>query len=119
MEMMDIRISEMMEMQQKLWENNKEYWSPIEPQYARNYILWMIEELGESIAIIKKQGDKAIMDNEGVREAFKEELSDVLMYYIEILRRYHISAEEISQAFIKKYEKNLKRNYKIEYTKKS
>lgn len=114
----DLKISDMMEMQQELWEVNKDKWLPIEAKYGRNYILWLIEELGETIAIIKKKGDNAIMKNENVRVAFLEELSDVLMYYIEILRRYNITPCELSRAFIDKHNRNMKRNYLSEYSSK-
>ena len=96
----DIKISEMMGMQKELWEANKENWSPMEAKYGRNFLLWMIEEMGEAISIIKKKGDNAIMTNEEVRRAFVEELSDVLMYYNETLLRYGITANEISTAYI-------------------
>ena len=54
--MSDLKLSEMMAMQKELWEKYRDSWSPMEPLYARNSILWMIEELGEVIAIIKKAG---------------------------------------------------------------
>lgn len=113
----DIKISEMMGMQKELWEANKENWSPMEAKYGRNFLLWMIEEMGEAISIIKKKGDNAIMTNEEVRRAFVEELSDVLMYYNETLLRYGITTNEISTAYIQKHNKNMKRNYKEEYKK--
>lgn len=43
----DINISEMMEMQKELWEIHKDKWSPMEAKYGRNFLLWMIEEMGE------------------------------------------------------------------------
>lgn len=112
----DLKISDMMKMQQELWEKNKDKWLPIEAKYGRNYILWLIEELGETIAIIKKKGDNAIMENENVRVAFVEELSDVLMYYIEILRRYNITPCELSRVFVDKHNRNMKRDYLTEYS---
>ena len=56
----DINFSEMMKMQKELWEVNKDKWSPMEAKYGRNFLLWMIEEMGEVISIIKKKGDNAI-----------------------------------------------------------
>lgn len=35
----------------------------MKPEYAKSFILYMIEEIGESIAIIKKKGEAEIMDN--------------------------------------------------------
>ncbi|MCI8654479.1 MAG: DUF550 domain-containing protein [Clostridia bacterium] len=111
----DIKISEMIGMQKELWEKNKETWSPMEAKYGRNFLLWMIEEMGEAISIIKKKGDNEIMTNQEVRKAFVEELSDVLMYYNETLLRYGITANEISNAYIQKHKRNMKRNYEEEY----
>lgn len=116
--MSDLKISDMMSMQKELFELHKETWSPMEPEYGRNFILWMMEEVGESIAIIKKKGDKAIMEDESVRKAFCEEMSDVLMYFHDTLLRYGITAEEISNAYIEKHERNMGRNYSEEYQKK-
>lgn len=111
----DIKISEMMKMQKELWEENKENWSPMEAKYGRNFLLWMIEEMGEVISIIKKKGDNEIMTNKEVRKAFVEEMSDILMYYNDTLLRYGITANEISTAYLQKHNKNMKRNYKEEW----
>lgn len=113
----DMKISEMMKMQMELWEENKEKWSPMEAKYGRNMLLWMVEELGEVISIIKKKGDNEIMTNEQVRKAFLEEMSDVLMYYNDTLLRYGVTANEISTAYIEKHNKNMKRKYKDEWNK--
>ncbi len=110
--MSDIKISEMMEMQKKLWEKNKEKWLPMQPEYAKTMMLWMIEEIGESIAIIKKQGDKKIMEDTEVRIHFLEEMSDVMMYYFDTLQRYGVKPEEISDAYVAKHKNNLNRSYK-------
>lgn len=114
---MDIKISDMMRMQMELWELHKDAWSPMEPGYGRNFILWMMEEIGESIAIIKKKGDAAIMDDPAVRASFVEEMSDVLMYYTDTLLRYGITPEELSSAYVSKHDRNMGRNYQGEYRK--
>ncbi|MCE5236779.1 MAG: nucleotide pyrophosphohydrolase [Clostridiaceae bacterium] len=115
---MDIKISDMMKMQTELWELHKDSWSPMEPGCGRNFILWMMEEVGEAIAIIKKKGDAAIMDDPSVRASFVEEMSDVLMYYTDTLLRYGVAPEEISAAYVKKHERNMFRDYGSEYRKK-
>ena len=112
---MDMKVSDMMRMQMELWELHKDSWSPMSPEYGRNFILWMMEEIGESIAILKKKGDAAIMEDPAVRAAFVEEMSDVLMYYTDTLLRYGVSPEELSNAYIAKHEKNMGRNFKTEY----
>lgn len=107
----DLTISEMKEMQSKLFEKHKKEWGDREPKYAKSHILYMIEEIGECISIIKKKGITQIMEDKSVRDRFTEEFSDVLMYYTEVLNRLNISAEEISNAYIKKHEYNMNRNY--------
>ncbi len=119
----NLTIEEMKNMQFELYEENKEKWKDNEPQYAKNHILFMVEEIGECISIIKKKGIDAIMENENVRNRFLEELSDVQMYYMEILNRLNITSEEISNAYIEKHNINMKRNYekdnKEKYNKKT
>ncbi len=111
----DLTISDMMDMSYKLWEKHKDTWSPMEPNYGRNHILWMVEELGEVIAIIKKKKEDMIMNDSVVRENFVEELGDVLMYFIDVLNRFHISAEEFSSIYMKKFNKNMRRDYEKHY----
>lgn len=107
----DLKISEIKQMQQQLYEHNKEQWNDMEPQYAKNHLLYMVEEMGECISIIKKKGIDMIMNDEIVRARFIEEFCDVLMYYTEVLNRLSISPEELSKAYREKYEINMKRNY--------
>ena len=38
----DLKISELKEMQLKLYELNKEKWNDMEPKFAKNHILYMI-----------------------------------------------------------------------------
>ena len=112
---MDLSISEMMALQQRLYEPHKHEWPPMEPEYAKDYILYMVEEVGEVIAIIKKKGGASVMENSAVRARFLEEMADVLMYYNDILLRCHVTPEEISQAYLTKFEKNMCRNYRQQY----
>ena len=84
----NLNISELKEMQFKLYELNKENWNDMEPKFAKDHMLYMIEEIGECIAIIKKKKIDNIMNDEKIRNRFIEEMSDVLMYYIEVLNTY-------------------------------
>ena len=113
--MNDIRISDMMAMQKALYEQHKDTWKPREPQYAGNHLLYLVEELGEAISIIKKKNDSAIMEDDAVRHHFCEEMSDVLMYFADVLLCYSISPEEIASAFAEKFQKNMGRDYAAEY----
>jgi len=111
----ELKISEMLKCQYDLWEKHKDTWSPMEPEAARNSLLWMIEELGEVIAIVKKCGEQDIMNTKELKEQFTEELVDVFMYYLDVLNRYEISGEDLSKAFAKKHKFNLKRDYEKQY----
>ena len=113
--MRDLKFSEMMSMQRELWEKHKDEWSPMEPEYGRNSILWMIEEVGEVISIIKKREEKAIMQNAEVRSAFVEELADVCMYLNDAMLRFGVTPDEISTAYLKKHHKNMGRDFDHEY----
>lgn len=112
---MDLSISQMMQMQRDLFEPHKDKWHPMEPEFAKDFILYMVEEIGEAIAVIKKKGSTAIMEDPTVRNAFLTEMADVLMYYNDVLLRYHITPEEISQAYAKKHGCDMTRDYTKEY----
>lgn len=116
--MRDIDFTQMMTMQKELFELHKNKWSPMEAKYGRNFVLWMIEEIGEVISIIKKKGDEAIMTDTDVRKAFTEEMADVMMYFVDTLLRYGVTPEEFATAYSDKHEYDLKRNYDKEREKK-
>lgn len=115
---MDLRISEMMRLQQELFEPHKGQWHPMEAACGKDFILYMVEEIGEAIAVLKKKGHQAVMDDTEVRDAFLEEMADVLMYYNDALLRFHVTPEEISVAYLKKHARNMGRNYTKEYEEK-
>ena len=106
--MMDLSISQMMQMQLDLYEPHKEKWFPMEPEFGKDFVLFMVEEIGETIAILKKKGSQAIMN----------EMADVLMYYHDILLRFHVTPEEISAAFLQKHNFDMERNFAEEYKEK-
>lgn len=81
------------------------------PEYAPMSILWSIDELGEAIAIIKKKGSDGIMNSESVRAHFTEEIADTFMYLFDMMESYGITAEEFTQAYVRKFEKNLGRDW--------
>ena len=114
----DLSISEMQKMQLELYEQNKEKWNDMEPKAAKNHMLYMVEEIGECISIIKKKGIDSIMNDKDVRNRFLEEITDVQNYYIEILNRLKITPEEYSNAYIEKHNVNMNRDYEKDNTKK-
>lgn len=113
--MQDLSISNMMAMQRELFEPHKHIWPPMEPAHARDYLLYMMEEVGECIAIMKKKGDDAIAEDPQVRQHFVEEMCDVLMFFTDTLLSYGITPEEVSQAYRQKHCRNMGRDYEQEY----
>ncbi len=115
---MELSISEMMKLQRELYALHKHEWAPREPEYGKEHILYMIEEIGETIAILKKKGNAAVLEDEAVRAAFLEELADIMMYYVDVLLCYHVTPEELSDSFAAKHRRNMQRNYAKEYKEK-
>lgn len=114
----DISISEMKQMQNELYQKNKDIWQDRTPNKSKDHFLYMVEEMGECISIIKKKGIEAIMEEASIRERFVEEMVDIEMYYVEILNRLNITPEEYAQAFEKKHHTNMGRDYLKEHKEK-
>lgn len=102
-------LNEMNIIQKQLQEKYKEKWGGLSPDKGRNQLLWMMIEVGEAADIIKKKGDSHIMNDEETRNHFLEELSDVLMYFNDVMLCYSISPEEIKKAYLEKHNKNMER----------
>ncbi|MBR5252849.1 MAG: MazG-like family protein [Clostridia bacterium] len=107
--MSDFGINEMLEMQRTIQEKYKGKWEPISPEAGRNKLLWMIGEVGEVIDIIKKNGGTKASTDVELRKDLVEELSDVLMYFNDVLLCYGITADELKESYTNKFEKNMKR----------
>ena len=107
--MSNFSINEMQSMQKGLQDKYKEKWERICPETGKNKFLWMIGEIGEVIDIIKKNGDKSAVADSSVREHLIEEMADVLMYYNDVMLCYGITEDELKQAYIEKFQKNMKR----------
>ena len=107
--MSNFSINEMQSMQKELQDKYKEKWERICPETGKNKLLWMIGEIGEVIDIIKKNGDKSTVADSSVREHLIEEMADVLMYYNDVMLCYGITEDELKQAYIEKFQKNMKR----------
>ena len=107
--MNDFGINEMQAMQRDLQEKYRDIWRPICPDRGKDQLLWMIGEIGEVIDIIKKYGGENASHEPAVRAHLVEELADVLMYYNDVLLCYGISAEELKEAYVGKFEKNMNR----------
>ena len=105
----DFGINEMLDMQQRLQEKYKDKWRPICPDRGKDQLLWMIGEIGEVIDIVKKCGGEVACQDAQWRERLVEELADVLMYYNDVLLCYGISVEELKNAYVSKFERNMER----------
>ncbi|MBP0982220.1 MAG: nucleotide pyrophosphohydrolase [Oscillospiraceae bacterium] len=106
---MDFGIDEMQKMQIKLQNKYKDKWESICPETGKNKLLWMIGEIGEVIDIVKKNGGTKATSDTQLRKALVEEMADVLMYYNDVMLCYGITADELKQAYIDKFEKNMNR----------
>ena len=107
--MKDISVSEMMEMQVQLQAKYLEKWGGLSPEKGRSTLLWMIGECGEVADVIKKKGDRAIMDDPEIRAHFIEEMADVLMYFHDLMLCYGITPEDMANTYREKFERNMKR----------
>lgn len=104
--MSEFSIDRMLEMQRELQERYRGRWEPVSPETGKNKLLWMVGEVGEVIDIVKKNGhEKAVGDPE-LREHLTEELSDVLMYFCDVMLCYGITAEELERVYTEKFKKN-------------
>ncbi len=112
---MELTLADVIKMQTELYALHKDTWHPRDPENGRNHILYMIEEIGEMISIIKKKGERAIVEDSQVRTAFVEEMADVMMYFADVLLCYQITPDEFAESLRGKHNKNCKRNYKKEY----
>ena len=102
-------INEMQEMQKALQEKYKGRWEPICPETGKNKLLWLVCELGEVIDVVKKNNNEKVLADSALRKHFVEELADVLMFYNDVLMCYGITEDELKQAYIEKFNKNMTR----------
>lgn len=107
--MSDFTIKDMLAMQQTLQEKYEDKWETICPEAGKHKLLWLLGEVGEVIDIIKKNGDQKAVEDLDLRQHLVEEMADVLMYYNDVLLCYGISEQELKEAYIAKFEKNMTR----------
>ena len=102
-------FKEMQAIQEELQEKYMDKWGGLSPDKGREQLLWMMIEAGEVADIIKKDGDKKIIEDEKVRNHFIEEICDVFMYLNDVLLCYSITTEEIEKVYMEKHQRNMKR----------
>uniref|UniRef100_UPI00266FF76F MazG nucleotide pyrophosphohydrolase domain-containing protein n=1 Tax=uncultured Desulfovibrio sp. TaxID=167968 RepID=UPI00266FF76F len=66
-------------------------------------------EAGEAAQIIKKEGDRPILDCPETRAHFVEELCDVYMYLASTAMCYGITPQELAHTFVEKHRRNMQR----------
>ena len=102
-------LNEMQAIQRELQEKYKDKWSPLSPETGRSPLLWMMIEAGEVADIIKKRGDRAIMEDAEVRHDFVEEICDVFMYLNDVMLCYGVTPEELQKVYLAKHQRNMTR----------
>lgn len=107
--MAEFTVAEILEMQKKLHERYQNVWQPFSPENGKNQLLWMIGEVGEVIDIVKKNDSRKAVETPELKAHLVEEMADVLMYYGDVMLCYGISQDELKQAYIQKFEKNMNR----------
>ncbi len=107
--MSDFNFERMQQLQRQLQEKYKDKWTPLSPQKGRDQLLWMMIEAGEMADVIKKSGDRTIMEAPEVRSHFIEEMCDTLMYFNDVMLCYDISPEELETVYLQKHRTNMNR----------
>lgn len=107
--MNEFGFHQMQDIQRELQEKYKDKWTSLCPEVGRSSLLWMMVEAGEAADIIKKDGDRQIMDAPEVREHFIEELCDVMMYFNDVMLCYSITPEELAKVYLEKHRRNMGR----------
>ena len=105
----ELSFERMQEMQKKLQARYAGVWHELCPEYGRSSLLWMLGEATECSDIIKKEGDRAIMENAETRRHFVEELADVMMYFNDLMLCYGVTPDELKTEYLKKHERNMNR----------
>lgn len=107
--MEEFGFHQMQDIQRELQEKYKSKWPQLTPETARSSLLWMMVEAGEAADIIKKDGDKSIMELPEIREHFIEEICDVMMYFNDVMLCYSITPEELEKVYLDKHRRNMER----------
>ena len=81
---MDLSISQMMQMQKDLYERHKGEWYPLEPEYGKDSILFMVEEIGEVAEVLNKRAGRKASEEDDLQEQLGIELADMLHYIVAI-----------------------------------
>ncbi|WOO87402.1 nucleotide pyrophosphohydrolase [Mollicutes bacterium LVI A0039] len=107
--MKDLNFKQMQEFQKQLQDQYQDKWPALTPDKGKEKLLWMLIEAGEIADILKKKGDKLVMEDPTVRNEFIEEMCDTLMYFNTVMLCYDITPEELQEVYVKKHLTNMQR----------
>ena len=108
-------VEDMLTLQKNLQALHPNWGAVNNPKKALTWLLWMVGEVGEVIDVAKKNSGDHLMQPGFARQRLVEELTDVAMYFNDVLNCYNISAEEFSDAYYTKMQHNLHRDYNAEH----
>ncbi len=104
-----LTIREMLTRQKALHEKYREKWGALTPAVSIEQMLWAYGELAEAADLLKKEGVDAVQAEPALRSHFMEEIGDAVMYLMDALLCFDMSAEEFSKIYREKCERNLGR----------
>lgn len=102
-------FEEMQDIQRELQAKYFDRWGGLEPRKGRDSLLWMMIEAGEAADVIKKKGDRPILEDPDTRRHFIEELCDVMMYFNDLMLCYGITPSELEEIYWEKHRRNMER----------
>ncbi len=102
-------FNEMHKIQLELHDKYKNIWSPLSPEIGKDMLLYMMIEAGEVADILKKEGNKKVMEDKETRAHFIEEMTDVMMYFNDIMLCYGITPKEFEEIYREKHKRNMNR----------
>lgn len=103
-----------LEFQQKLGYDFDKMSISEKEQYTKDTILYLLEEVHELLREINFKTYKKVKKPIS-RENIKEELVDILHFYLNLIHVWNVSSDELIEAFKKKHAKNHERVENPEY----
>ena len=92
---MDLSISQMLQLQKELFDAHGRKWAPMEPEYGGEFILYMVEEIGEVAEVLNKRAGRKATDENDLQEQLGTELADMIHYIVAIAAINNIDLSRI------------------------
>ena len=107
----DVMIQEMLDLQNRLYDKcgKQNQWLTYTPDNAQLHWLYMLGEAGEVIDALKKNSLETLLQPGPARDHMIEEMADTLMFFVDTMACMNVTADELSQAYREKHERNVKR----------